>query len=198
MPHLIITTANTDQDYEIRKPQYLKSIDKAFECRHLFASVTILECTSKDEPYLGPYPVHYSKAPNSFPNKGLNEMTHLKTFLNRAPIPPDDFVIKLTGRYLLRDDSFLHLVRNAPASCNSIFKDDSDVYQGNGYHTFLFAMRKNALLKTIDNLDFDPGNNAPIEWHFKNFLQDQSSHRLVDSLGVTAFQGHKGEVVFDC
>ena len=110
MIHLIITTANIPQYFEKRKKQYIESIEACLKFSNLFDSYTILECFSNKLDYLTNYNVFYSGICNPFPNKGLNEMRHLKAFLNQSHFTESDAIIKLTGRYLVEDGYFFEKV----------------------------------------------------------------------------------------
>ncbi|WP_432713742.1 hypothetical protein [Pedobacter sp.] len=198
MIHLIITTASIKENYLQRKEQYIKSIDLALKFDYLFDSCTVLECFSAHEDYLDAYPVFYSKVQNKYPEKGLNEMQHIKAFLEQSPFKEQDGIIKLTGRYLLEDSSFFNKVRLLEDDYDSIFKDDSDIYEGKGYHTFLYYMKKGLFLDTINSLRFSKDNLDPIEWGVKDFLNDRKRHYVLNRLGVKAYQGTYSENVFSC
>lgn len=196
MIHLIITTANIQTHYQERKDLYIRSIEQALKFSYLLDSCTILECVSAHEDYLDPYNTYYSKVKNVFPEKGLNEMQHLKAFIEQSSFKPADTLIKLTGRYWLEDSTFFNKVQLLNEFFDSIFKDDSDIYEGRGYHTFLYAMKKERFLQTIDSLQFVKTNLDPIEWGVKDFLKDKNRNYLLNRLGVKAFQGAFGEKVF--
>lgn len=196
MIHLIVTAANISQNYESRRELYISSFEKALKYDYLFDTYTILECTSSYEEYLTPYNVYYSTIPNQYPEKGLNEMQHLKGYLEQSSFNDNDIIIKLTGRYLLADNSFFNKVKLLKDDYDSIFKDDGDIYQGHGYHTFLYAMKKFRFLDTINSLHFSEENNDPIEWGVKNFLKDKNRHYLLDRLGIIAYQGTFQEKIF--
>lgn len=196
MIHLIITAANIKENYELRKKLYIQSIEIALKYDYLFDSYTILECASSNEDYLNQYNVHYSKAKNIYPEKGLNEMLHLKSFIEQPDFKDDDVFIKLTGRYLLEDNSFFNKVRLLIEDYDSIFKDDSDVYVGKGYHTFLYCMKKYRFVDTINSLNFSTSNMDPIEWAVKGYLQNKARNYEIARLGIIAYQGTSGEKIF--
>ncbi|MGY4537518.1 hypothetical protein ACVW0P_001937 [Mucilaginibacter sp. UYNi724] len=198
MVHVIITTANITEAYENRKQQYLRSIDACLQYAHLFDSYTILECVSAKESYLDNYNTFYSKETNNHPNKGLNETNHLRAFLMQADLPGDTAIIKLSGRYIIEEPYFFEKVLALQNKFDSMFKNDNDVYVGNGYHTFLYYMKKWLLIETIDSLDFSITNETPIEWDFKNHLMVNEQHIEIDRLGVMAYQGTNSDKIFRC
>lgn len=198
MIHLIITTANIKEHYLDRKEQYLRSIEGALKFDYLYDNYTVLECISKQEDYLSAYNVHYSQVKNQYKEKGLNEMQHLKAFIEGAAFKDDDVIIKFTGRYLFEDNSFLNKVKLLMDDYDSIFKDDGDIYKGLGYHTFLYAMKKYRFLETIDSLNFSNTNMDPIEWGVKDFLKNKDRNYILSRLGVKAYQGADSSKIFSC
>src|ERR1700761_7721303 len=111
MIHLIITSANIPEAYTHRRNQYINSIETCLKYSDLFDSYTILECVSSDEEYLNQYNVYYSKENNAYLNKGLNEMNHLRSYLeNQSSLNDTDAIIKLLGRYIIKDSYFFEKV----------------------------------------------------------------------------------------
>jgi len=198
MIHVIITTANIPESYESRKRQYIESIEACLKYADLFDSYTVLECVSDNESYLNQYHTFYSKEANPYPNKGLNEMNHLKAFLKQSPLADDTSIIKLSGKYIIEDSYFFEKVLEFENEYDSIFKNDNDVFEGNGYHTFFYYMKKKLFLETIDILDFSINNDRPIEWDVKNYLMVSDKHIEIDRLGILAHQGTNSEKIFRC
>lgn len=198
MLHLIITTANIPNSYESRREQYIQSIEACLKYAHLFQSYTVLECVSDNEEYLNQYNTIYSKEGNLYGNKGLNEMKHLRSFLKQTPFADDQPIIKLSGKYMVEDDYFFKSVLALQHEYDSIFKNDSDVFEGNGYHTFFYYMKKRLFINTIDSLEFSANNDRPIEWDVKDYLLVNEKHIEIDRLGLLARQGTYSEKVFRC
>lgn len=198
MLHLIITTANIKHSYKQRKHQYIQSIETCLKYAHLFDSYTVLECVSENEEYLNCYNTVYSNQDNLYNNKGLNEMNHLRAFLKEPAFGDNQSIIKLSGKYVITDDYFFNKVLELQAQFDSILKNDKDVYEGNGYHTFFYYMKKKVLLEAINNLEFSLNNNRPIEWDIKDYLLMRDRHIEIDRLGLLARQGTSSEKVFYC
>lgn len=196
MIHLLITAANIPDYYEKRREQYIASIESCLKFSHLFDSYTVVECVAGNVDYLNKYNVYYSRLGNPFSNKGLNEMRHLKSFLEGSSFAASDAVIKLTGRYVVEDDYFFRTVRELQHEYDSIFKNDNDYYVGNGYHTFFYYMKKGLFLEAIDSLEFSEANRRPIEWDVKDFILLTDRHSVIDKLGVMAYQGTASENTF--
>jgi len=198
MVHLIITTANIPESYENRKEQYIESIGSCLKYAGLFDSYTVLECVSKHEEYLDRYNTFYSNEPNQYLNKGLNEVGHLRAYLKHSTLPDDGMIIKLSGRYLVEDNYFFEKAAALQYEFDSIFKNDNDVFEGNGYHTFFYAIKKSLFLGIADQIDFSMDNERPIEWDFKEHLMTNERHIEIDRLGLMARQGTNSEKTFRC
>src|SRR5690606_12080448 len=124
---------------------------------------------------------------NVFPEKGLNELQHLKQHIQQLDLKEEDVIIKLTGRYLLENGLFLYKVKELISEgINSIFKLDDDIYEGKGYHTFLYATKVDIFLKMVESFSFIQENREPIEWGVKRFLHGRNNNYLIDWLGVLA------------
>lgn len=180
MKHLIITTAHIPKesclikigyDYQIRVQDYIESFKSALKLSNKFDSIKIIETVSKEKiDYLenSGIDVYYSTFDNSFINKGLNEMYHIKNFLDNNEIYADDMIVKLSGRYIIVNDNILNL------DSDFIAKFDGDIYDpfNRGVHTFYFAFKKSLFLEFINWLNIENTNNdyTPIEWKVKEFL----------------------------
>ncbi|WP_295712890.1 hypothetical protein [Mucilaginibacter sp.] len=196
MSHVIITTANIPEQYERRKQQYIDSIETCLKYSHLFNSYTVLECVSEKEEYLDQYNTVYSTEGNLYPNKGLNELNHLRVFLEGSTLKDSEPIIKLSGKYIIDDSYFFEKVIELQHKFDSIFKNDDDVFEGNGYHTFFYCLKKRLFLDTINSIDFSLVNDTPIEWDIKNYLMVMDKHIEIDRLGITAYQGANSERIF--
>jgi len=198
MLHLIITTANIADYYQQRKEQYIQSIASCLKYTHLFDSYTVLECVSANEDYLNKYNTVYSPQGNLYSNKGLNEMNHLQWFLKQQAFGDDHSIIKLSGKYVINDDYFFNKVLELQTKYDSIFKNDNDVYEGKGYHTFFYYMKKKLFIDSINSLEFSWNNDRPIEWDIKDYSFTRERHIEIDRLGLLARQGTTSEKVFFC
>ena len=198
MVHVIITTANIPDAYEYRKEQYIQSIESCLKFSHLFDSYTILECVSANEGYLDRYNTVYSKEGNPYNDKGLNEMNHLRAHLKQSPYPDDLSIIKLSGRYIVEDAYFFERVLELQDQFDSVFKNDNDVYEGNGYHTFFYYMKKRLFIDVANSIEYSNDHNRPIEWDVKDYLMVSEKHIEIDRLGIMAYQGTNSEKIFRC
>jgi len=96
---------------------------------------------------------------------------------------------KLSGKYLIEDDYFFKSVLKLQNEYDSIFKNDNDVFEGNGYHTFFITWKKGCLLILLIALIFSKQQQA--HWvDVKNYLLiTESILRLTGRL--TRAPGHK-------
>lgn len=180
MTHLIITTAIISEElclqtigysYEQRMNDYKNSFKSALLLNDKFDSITILETVSKNKvDFLenSGIPVYYSNINNNFTNKGINEIIHIENFLKNSNIDDDDLVVKLSGRYLIENDTILLIDRDF------IAKYDGDIYPGDrGVHTFLFGVKKKLFMEFVDSLNMSNNNtydDVCIEWLIKGFM----------------------------
>ena len=158
--------------YEQRMSDYKKSFEYALKLKDKFDSITIIETVSKEkviELEESGLEVYYSKFDNSFSNKGINEMIHIKDFLLASQINDNDLIVKLTGRYLILNDNILNI------DSDFIAKYDGDIYDpiNRGVHTFFFGVKKKTFLEFIEYLNIIAGyryDNVCIEWLVKGFM----------------------------
>jgi len=197
MKHLVITTASIPKEscltqlgynYEIRERDYIDSFKSALKFKDLFDSITIIETISREKvDYLenSGINVYYSNFDNSFVNKGLNEMFHIRDFIENNNIDDNDLVVKLSGRYIMENDNILSI------NSDFIAKYDGDIYDpiNRGVHTFFFAFIKKSFVEFINSIDINVVNSIhiSIEWVVKEFLLKKNI-KILDSsykLGVT-------------
>lgn len=71
--------------------------------------------------------------------KSQQEFLSIKEYVqDNTNFKDDDWIIKVSGRYLLLSDNFYNIVKNAPKECDAIVKrSDTDLQ----IHTFCFALR---------------------------------------------------------
>ena len=110
MIYVLITVCLIEQDYEIRKQQYINGISKAKEFFSKIPDVKlcIIENNGKRETFLDNFGVDvlYTNN-NSLPtrNKGIKELQDVKDAIDYFKINESDFIVKLTGRYILQENS---------------------------------------------------------------------------------------------
>jgi hypothetical protein len=117
MIYLIITTSiftkYNNNDNEQRKNQYISSITNTLQ--HLPSSIKpiIVENNGLVNSFLDNFgvSVHYTNNNNtSNIHKGVNELDDIKSVIKTYDIKPDDFIIKITGRYHVLNNTFFNNV----------------------------------------------------------------------------------------
>ena len=118
-------------------------------------------------------------------NKSMREYTSMQLALPTT-LADDTWVIKLSGRYLITDDTFFNTVKSAPDTCHFVGMlwgfDINDIQ----VYTFFYAIRYNYLAKFLK----DPNTmlwSKNVEKHLFEFLHKQNIYDtaiFVDHLGI--------------
>ena len=120
-------------------------------------------------------------------NKSMKEYTSMQCAVSHFPVLPDNaWIVKISGRYLITDDTFLHTVQSAPDTCNvigRIFGEEDKYVQ---FYTFYYAMRYNYFkLFVEENNQVLSAKN--IERHLYEFVINRklySTTLFVNHLGI--------------
>jgi hypothetical protein len=144
---IIVTTYISDDLSGIREFEYravlsfLKNNLKDYE-------VVIVETKNLPGSFLEEYgfQVVYADIPNSYRNKGCNEALML---LKLEKEIKEDIVIKLTGRYLFRNNTFINIVHNS--------KDEDVICRlsGGKLWTGCYSAKREIFFKSIRYLDIE-------------------------------------------
>jgi len=207
--YFIVTTSLIEENYEKRKEQYCKGIDTLFEMLKLrkiedIASVIIVENTTENgkPTFLDKYNkkkncvVFYTR--NHFlntKNKGIKELYDVRNCIEKFNIRDNDFIVKMTGRYLLD-------LNNSPffdALCNMLnsslpnqpkyeaiikygwFGCPSNVKQEDCITGLIGMTAKNIMNIVI------PMENECVEWKWAKqtfHILDEKIFKLTDNIGV--------------
>jgi|688.fasta_scaffold407751_2 hypothetical protein len=192
--YLIITAAHLDSN---RNEDYENSIKSIMSFYQKFDRIFLLECVSKkmDElEYLNKYPIEIviSDFQNHYENYGINEFLHINLFLKKQTyIKEDDTIVKITGRYLMKNDN---LIKRMPLNNERILaKLDGDIwdkYTGNnniGVHTFYFAFKKIEMSHFISYLFKTKliESTKHIEWILKDYITSMENSSFYEGeMGV--------------
>lgn len=148
---IVLTSALSDTHFEFRKNQYIAAFKKLIKYRK--KNFYVIEALKKEGPtFLDDYTknVFYSHANDfSLRDKGLNEGITMLDGLNHFRFNPDDMIIKLTGRYCLRSNYFLKLVRNKQKKYDAFARISGDYL-----HTQCFAMRYKFFKEMLESFDY--------------------------------------------
>lgn len=190
--YLIITAAHLNSD---RNSEYENCLKSILKFSSFFNKIFLLECVSKnieELEYLEKYDVEIiiSDFDNSNPNYGISEFLHIDGFLKKShEIKEEDNIVKLTGRYILKTDSFL---KKIPFDKNILAKLDGDIWDnitGNnnrGVHTFYIIFKKNVISNFISYIINNNLINSrdPIEWILKDYMSINNETFYDGELGV--------------
>jgi hypothetical protein len=109
MIYFIITTSLIKQDYEIRKQQYingittLKTLTKNINCK-----LCIVENNGQRKTFLDDFGIDVLYTNNNeikTNNKGIKELKDVWDCTNHFNIQDNDFIVKITGRYILQENN---------------------------------------------------------------------------------------------
>lgn len=110
---VIFTAALIDNQFEMRKQEYLHSLDRLIE----FGAIPLIVEACKKSSFFDVcgFPVFYPNVNNpNLKNKGVNEAKLLQEALKHFEFDDDEILIKLTGRYFFYSDHFLRFIRDTP------------------------------------------------------------------------------------
>jgi effector-binding domain-containing protein len=202
--YLIITTAHINIERNI---EYEKSLKSILEFSNIFDKIFLLECFSKnmnDLEYLKKFNIEIviSDFDNSKPNYGINEFIHIDNFLKKTDyINNDDYIVKITGRYILKTNNFL---KQIPFNGNILAKLDGDIWDsftGNnnrGVHTFYIIFKKEIIHNFISYIE---NNNLtytmdPVEWIIKDYMLINNESFYNGELGIeTNFSSNGWKII---
>jgi hypothetical protein len=179
MIHVISTSANIQDSYDLRKQQYLAGLQSVIT--HYKKNPYIVECANKTD-YLSE---HYSGY-NTSDNKGVSEIENMKAFFSETNFQDTDYIIKHTLRYEISSSFLLDEVCKAEFEVYG--KDSSDIYGGGkfeGVHTFLFAMTVKCWKEFFQIYDRNVNKDYPMERQYINFIKTKDT-KFLDKLGIRA------------
>jgi hypothetical protein len=198
MIYVILTTSLINENYEVRKNQYIASIKRIIEIsKNKNYKVVIVENNGKRKTFLDDYniPILYTNN-NSIQtnNKGIKEIHDILDCIKFFDIKDDDMIVKLTGRYLVDIDSevFKILDSNNP-NIDCIIKygwyDEPSDTMLTSCITGLIANR----CRDIKKIEI-PGENICLEWTWANMTTQYIEKDKIykpNKLGVLMYVNNK-------
>jgi len=187
--HALFTSALLETQFEERKEEYIRNIS---QFRSFGLDPWIIEAMHVNSSFFDEITtqVLYPQKNNAaLRNKGVNETMSIRASLPFLPFEDEDIVVKVTGRYFLKDDSFLKYIEST--------SDDFDVWGVFGRHynqpgdlfTGCFAMRWKYLKQIISEMDLEKAeiDYIAVEILFGRFIRDNHLRvKEMDSLHVKA------------
>ena len=141
----VCTAALVPGEYESRRQQYIAS----FELLNKYGcDLYVIESIANGPTFLDDYckNVCYTHSNVPLKSKSYNEATSLSIGLKQFNFKPGTMIIKLTGKYPLKTDEIIQLVRNNP-DADAFVKPYTDYYT----FTYLFAIRIEYLMDFLEN-----------------------------------------------
>jgi hypothetical protein len=201
MLYVIITTCLFN-DCEVRKQQYtdgIESIKNIFKLYNIDCKMIIVENHRKGSTFLDNFELPVTYTYNNHINvkdKGHKELQDILHVINNEKIKDDDFLIKFTGRYILKESSqFIKLLKEAIPDLKD--KYDCIIRYGpyfdavgsnkrvNDCVLALIGMKVKYIKRVISPIE----NNGCIEhnWARVTNLIDSEKIIIVDNLGVDMY-----------
>ena len=199
MIFFIVTTSLFNNSF-IRKLQYITAINKLKQITTNLPNnnykIIIIENNGKRSTFLDDLGCEVFYTNNNFKqtkNNGNKELYDVLDAIKNYNISDNDFIVKMTGRYILEDDSeFMNVIKNLhTANYECVIKYGSFKkpvnYKINDCITGLIGMSC-SYVKQIETVN----ENDCIEWKWAKvtYLIDDSKICLVNKLGINICPGH--------
>ena len=187
---IVCSAALLDNQFEVREKEYRRCFE--ILSSYGYTKPYIVEAIKKTGPTfldsISPH-VFYSQMNNAhLKNKGINEARTLLEGLTAFKFDSDQMILKLSGRYHLSSDFFLHFVENN-TDADAIVKVDPS----GQIYTFCFAMKYKYLLDFLQQLDYKDmeKNMVNLEQKLADYIKgithkDKAKVLLVDTLHIDA------------
>jgi hypothetical protein len=144
---IVCTAALSQVQYGLRKQEYINAIQIIKKYGYIPFIVESCQSVSTFLDDFSDY-VWYSKTNDiRLRNKGVNEVKSLLSFFDRYSFDADDIIVKVTGRYLLLDDSFFRFIEQ------HMDGDAFVKYMGDQVFTGCFAMKYKYFVDFLRHLD---------------------------------------------
>lgn len=108
MIYFIITCSLIEQDYEIRKEQYINGISALLKLTKIPCKFVIVENNGRRETFLDNFGLDVLYTNNNAiqtNNKGIKELKDVWDCIKYFNIQDEDLIVKVTGRYILQENS---------------------------------------------------------------------------------------------
>jgi len=175
--YFIITTSLINENYEVRKQEYIAGINSLLEELKEYSnySVIIVENNGQRKTFLNElFPqinIFYTSNNNLNVNKGIKELHDIHNTITNFNIGDENMIIKLTGRYLINKKScFITKLMNNSYDCivklGSIinYRDKVNLIDKFDCYTGLFAIKCKYLKESIPKYLKTFKNFEWIEW----------------------------------
>lgn len=205
MIYAIITTSLIEDYYDVRKKQYIYGIKINIENLNKIPNIKIIivENNGNIHSFLDDFKQEVIYTDNNFiesNNKGYKELMDILEVINIKNIKDDDFIIKVTGRYIIDYESnFINCVKDLNDNIDCIIKygshdDRINVSRVNDCITGLIGMRAKFIKQINRNLDGDC-----IEWKWAKVANTIPDDKIIilNELGIHVIGLHLPEPGFN-
>lgn len=117
MIYFLVTTSLIENNFDKRKIQYINSINKLIQLTKNIPNhkIIIIDNNGKRYTFLNDFNLEVFYTNNNTintNNKGIKELKDIFDCIENYQIQKNDFIVKITGRYLLKDDSqFMNIIK---------------------------------------------------------------------------------------
>ena len=189
--YCIVTASLISENSEIRKLQYIRGIASVInKCNHTNIKIIIVENNGLTESFLDMFDVdvNYTNTNTiTTTNYGIKELYDVVDCIEKYKIKDDDYVIKVTGRYFLSEDSpfFEEVCKLDKTNYEVIIKygwwgDDKRIKHENCF-TGLICMKA----KYIKQIEIpDDTTCIEIQWAKTTLSVDDSKICMLTKLGL--------------
>lgn len=189
MIYFIVTTSLFNNS-ELRKSQYINGISKLQRVLNNEYDIIIVENNGKRSTFLDTLGSKIYYTNNNLlqtPNRGYKELQDIFDCIREFNIKDSDFIVKMTGRYILNDNSeFIDIVKKDIYDCvikyGPYFKPVN--YKIDDCITGLIGMRC-SYIKQIEL----PGDTVAVEWNWAKTANLIEKIYMVDKLGINICPG---------
>lgn len=196
--YVMMTTAVLPSQYELRKEEYLSGF---YAIKSYGFEPWIIEATNTGSSFfdeISKQVLYPQKNNDLLRNKGVNETMSMRTSLPYLPFRDEDIVIKLTGRYLLYDRSFIDIIEATSSDYDAYVCYGKHFVSRNHIFTGCFAMRWKYFKQIINEMDFEKAERdlISVEQLFAEFIQNQNLRiKVVDPLHIRARISYLTEIM---
>ena len=194
MIYAIITTSLIKDNYDIRKKEYIDAININLQFLNEIPNIkiVIVENNNNTNSFLDDFNQTVIYTDNNWTalsyNKGPIELTDIHQVINILNINDDDFIIKITGRYPIQNNSkFINTIKNNDLNnidCIIRYGSLFDIkvnYRINDCITGLIGMK----CKYIKQIQL-PREDECVEWKWAEIANTIPDNRIImlDNLGI--------------
>lgn len=195
MIYFIVTTSLINTDFEIREQQYINGITtlKSIVKNNIEKDykIIIVENNGSRKTFLNDIHNEVLYTNNNsccMLNKGNTELMDIKDVISNYNIQPNDFIVKLTGRYIIQDNS--DFINNLNEDYDCIIRYGSYMNPCNENYDDCVSGLIGMKCKYINTIQFaEP--NKPIERQWANATHNIKKNKIkkLDKLGLKMCPG---------